>query len=141
MALGSGSITVPSTSMASFFGKLQADPRRGVTGVPAGEPEPPPAGGSTQVYGQVRGYVTHEGRPKAPFSAFPQVGERSVAGRRVRLGQAQGHLALLVVLTPLALQPFQQPLEVVDLEIQLGQPPDDAELRLQVGRLFKRAPV
>jgi hypothetical protein len=50
MALGSGSVTVPSTSMASFFGKLsQVFLVAGRPDPPTDEPKPPPDGGGESV--------------------------------------------------------------------------------------------
>jgi hypothetical protein len=51
MALGSGSVTVPSTSIASFFGKLRVILVSGTSDPPSGETEPPPDGSGQTVYG------------------------------------------------------------------------------------------
>src|SRR5919197_1556345 len=59
IAFGSGSVTVPSTSIASFFGKLRvtladghARPTRGRAGTPPprGGAGPPPGGGGARQY-------------------------------------------------------------------------------------------
>jgi hypothetical protein len=57
-------------------------------------------------------------------------GRTQVPGRLVGLGDAQGHFPLLIRLAPLALQPLQQLVELVVLQVQLRQPSDHAGLAL-----------
>ena len=67
-------------------------------------------------------------------------GGPEVAGRLVRLGDAQGVLAGLVGLPPLALEAFEELVELVSFEVQVGQAVDDAELAFEVVGLLERPP-
>jgi hypothetical protein len=49
IAFGSGSETVPSISIASFFGKLRVNLSTDTLDTPFGEPKSPPDGSDTQV--------------------------------------------------------------------------------------------
>ena len=69
-----------------------------------------------------------------------RAGGAEVAGGRVRLGDAHGHLAGLVGLAPLALQPFEQPVELVVLQVELRDALDDAELAFEFVGLLERPP-
>src|SRR5262245_17142493 len=51
MALGSGSVTVPSTSIASFFGNLRVILATGTPDPPTEQTDPPPDGSGQPVYG------------------------------------------------------------------------------------------
>src|SRR6185503_7466321 len=77
MALGSGSVTVPSTSIASFFGKLRVILVSGHVRPPTGETEPPPVGSGQPVYGPGTNTV-HDQRKRPLTWGFER---RSAAGR------------------------------------------------------------
>src|SRR4029434_2965216 len=78
MAFGSGSVTVPSTSIASFFGKLRVILVSGHVDPPTGETEPPPDGSGQPVYGPGTNPV-HDLRKHLLTCGFEQ---RSAAGRQ-----------------------------------------------------------
>ena len=67
-------------------------------------------------------------------------GRAQVAGGLKGVGHANRHLTLFVRLTPFALQAFHEPVELVVLDIQLGQPRDDAQLAVEVIGLVEGAP-
>src|SRR4029453_4460604 len=86
MALGSGSVTVPSTSIASFFGKLRGTLVSGHVRPPTGETEPPPDGGGQPVYGPGTNTV-HDLRKWRLTCGF----ERRSAASREHLVHVLGH--------------------------------------------------
>ncbi len=67
-------------------------------------------------------------------------GGAEIAGGGVSLSDAHRHLASLVGLAPFALQPLDEPVELVVLEVKLRDPLDDAELAFEFVGLLERPP-
>ena len=64
-----------------------------------------------------------------------------VACRLIRLREADRHLTLLVRLATLTFEPFEQPVKLVCLQIQLRQLRHHAETVFEMARLVERAPI
>ena len=64
-----------------------------------------------------------------------------VARRLISLREADRHLALLVRFATLTFEPFEQPVELVRLQIQLRQLRHHAEPVFEIARLVERSPI
>ena len=64
-----------------------------------------------------------------------------IADRLMGLGQAKRHVPLLVQLAAQMFEPFEQPVELIGLQIQLGKSRNDGQPILGIRRLFEGSPV